>query len=64
MWPRRDLLDLLEIDHPILQAPMGGESTPAMAVAVSNAGGLVVQPKRMVPIRFEKLLHKINMIVD
>lgn len=40
MWPRRDLIDLLEIDHPIVQAPMGGESTPAMAVAVSNAGGL------------------------
>jgi len=40
MWPRRDLIDLLEIDHPIVQAPMGGESTPEMAVAVSNAGGL------------------------
>jgi nitronate monooxygenase len=40
MWPRRDLIDLLEIEHPILQAPMGGESTPAMATAVSNAGGL------------------------
>jgi nitronate monooxygenase len=40
MWPRRDLIDLLEIDHPILQAPMGGESTPALAAAVSNAGGL------------------------
>jgi len=40
MWPRRDFIDLLEIDHPIVQAPMGGESTPAMAVAVSNAGGL------------------------
>jgi nitronate monooxygenase len=40
MWPRSDLLDLLEIDHPILQAPMGGESTTRMAVAVSNAGGL------------------------
>lgn len=40
MWPRRDLIDLLEIDHPILQAPMGGEATPALAVAVSNAGGL------------------------
>lgn len=40
MWPRRDLIDLLGIDHPIIQAPMGGESTPAMAVAVSNAGGL------------------------
>lgn len=40
MWPRRNLIELLEIDHPIVQAPMGGESTPAMAVAVSNAGGL------------------------
>ncbi len=40
MWPRSDLMDLLEIEHPILQAPMGGESTPAMAIAVCNAGGL------------------------
>ncbi len=40
MWPRRDLIDLLGIEHPIVQAPMGGESTPEMAVAVSNAGGL------------------------
>jgi len=34
------LTELLEIDCPIVQAPMGGESTPAMAIAVSNAGGL------------------------
>ena len=40
MWPRTDLTDLLEIDHPILQAPMGGESTTRMATAVCNAGGL------------------------
>lgn len=40
MWPRTDLMDLLEIDHPILQAPMGGESTTRMATAVCNAGGL------------------------
>lgn len=40
MWPRMDLTDLLEIDHPILQAPMGGESTAQMAIAVCNAGGL------------------------
>ena len=40
MWPRRDLIDLLGIEHPIVQAPMGGESTPEMAIAVSNAGGL------------------------
>ena len=34
------LLDLLEIDRPIIQAPMAGISTPEMAAAVSNAGGL------------------------
>jgi nitronate monooxygenase len=34
------LLQLLGIDHPILQAPMAGVSTPAMAAAVSNAGAL------------------------
>jgi len=30
----------LGIDHPIIQAPMAGVSTPALAAAVSNAGGL------------------------
>ena len=40
MWPNNELIDLLEIEHPIVQAPMGGESTPAMAIAVGNAGGL------------------------
>ena len=36
----RRLLDLLQIDWPIFQAPMAGVSTPQMAAAVSNAGGL------------------------
>lgn len=40
MWPRSDFLDLLGIEHPILQAPMGGESTTQMAIAVCEAGGL------------------------
>ncbi len=40
MWPRTDLLDLLELEHPIIQAPMAGSTTPALAAAVSNAGGL------------------------
>ncbi len=35
-----DLTELLGIEYPILQAPMGGQATPAMAAAVSNAGGL------------------------
>ncbi len=34
------LLELLQIDAPIVQAPMAGVGTPAMAAAVSNAGGL------------------------
>ena len=36
----RSLLKLLDIDLPIVQAPMAGVSTPAMAAAVCNAGGL------------------------
>jgi nitronate monooxygenase len=36
----RRLVDWLEIDWPIIQAPMAGLSTPQMAAAVSNAGGL------------------------
>lgn len=34
------LLELLEIDLPIIQAPMAGVSTPDLAAAVSNAGAL------------------------
>lgn len=34
------LLDLLQLDVPIIQAPMAGVSTPEMAAAVSNAGAL------------------------
>jgi len=36
----KELLELLEIDAPIIQAPMAGVSTPGMAAAVSNAGAL------------------------
>ncbi len=39
-WPRRELCDLLGIEHPIIQAPMASATTPALAAAVSNAGGL------------------------
>lgn len=34
------LLELLDIDLPIIQAPMAGVSTPELAAAVSNAGAL------------------------
>ncbi len=34
------LIELLEIEVPIVQAPIGTAATPALAAAVSNAGGL------------------------
>ena len=39
-WPDTRILDLLGIELPIIQAPMAGVSTPELAAAVSNAGGL------------------------
>ena len=35
-----NLLDMLGLAHPIIQAPMAGVSTPEMAAVVSNAGAL------------------------
>jgi nitronate monooxygenase len=40
MWPTNALTERLNLKWPILQAPMGSISTPALAAAVSNAGGL------------------------
>jgi nitronate monooxygenase len=40
MWPDRRLVELFEIDHPIVLAPMAGLGTVELAAAVSNAGGL------------------------
>jgi nitronate monooxygenase len=40
MWPRTDFVELLGIAHPIVQAPMSGFTSPALAAAVSNAGAL------------------------
>jgi nitronate monooxygenase len=40
MWPSDRLQKLFGIEHPIVQAPMAGASTPGMAIAVANAGGL------------------------
>src|ERR1700751_5423851 len=40
MWPHNAFTDRLKLKWPILQSPMGWLSTPALAAAVSNAGGL------------------------
>ena len=40
MWNDRKVLDLLGIEHPIIQAPMAGATNAQVVAAVSNAGGL------------------------
>lgn len=40
MWNRNALSERLNLEWPILQAPMGDFTTPALAAGVSNAGGL------------------------
>lgn len=40
MWIDDRLSKALNIEHPILQAPMAGASNPALVSAVSNCGGL------------------------
>ena len=47
MWPNRQLLDLIGIDLPIIQAPMAGANGSAMVIAVSEAGGLGSLPCAM-----------------
>lgn len=47
MWPDRRLLDLFDIELPIVQAPMAGANDAAMASAVSAAGGLGSLPCAM-----------------
>ena len=47
MWPNRRLLDLVGIELPIIQAPMAGANGSAMAIAVSDAGGLGSLPCAM-----------------
>lgn len=39
-WPDRRLADLLQIEHPLVLAPMAGIGTAELAAAVCRAGGL------------------------
>ena len=43
-WTDRRLIDLLGIAAPVLQAPMAGASTPAMAIGAARGGGLGALP--------------------
>ncbi len=50
VWPDRSLLDLLNIELPIVQAPMAGCNGAELAVAVSKAGGLGSLPCAMLSV--------------
>jgi len=59
MTLRTSLCDLLGIDVPIIQAPIGGASVPALAAAVSNAGGLgMLSVTWREPTELRTLLHE------
>ena len=47
MWPDRRIIDLFNIEHPILLAPMAGPGTAELAIAVAEAGGLGSLPCAM-----------------
>jgi nitronate monooxygenase len=47
MWPDRRLIDLFQIEHPIVLAPMAGAMDVELAVAVAQGGGLGSLPCAM-----------------
>ena len=47
---RTPVTELLGIEHPVLQAPMASAATPALAAAVSEAGGLGALGSSMLPV--------------
>ncbi len=63
-WPDRRLLDLLKLEIPIIQAPMAGSDSVALARSVSSTGALgsLALPSlnadqlRILPIRLLPLL--------
>jgi nitronate monooxygenase len=59
------LTDLLKVTYPIIQAPMLGVSTPEMAAAISNEGGLGSLPVGgLSPEVTRQLIHKTKNLTD
>ncbi|MGH8445661.1 MAG: NAD(P)H-dependent flavin oxidoreductase [Solimonas sp.] len=46
-WPDRRIIDLLKIEHPILQAPMAGAQLSPLAIAATKGGALGALPCAM-----------------
>ena len=59
------LCDLLNLSVPIFQAPMGGATTPRLASAVANYGGLGMLPLGAWPMeKCEKLIDETLALTD
>jgi len=62
---RTALTELLGIEAPIVLAPMGGAVTPALAAAVSNAGGLGTMPlSHSTPDEIRRSVAEITALTD
>ncbi len=60
-WPDNRLLDLLQIEHPIIQAPMGFHTSPNMPAAVCVSGGLGSFPcATLTPVQLRDVVEKIS----
>jgi nitronate monooxygenase len=59
------LTDLLNIDYPIIQAPMLGVTSPEMVAGISNAGGLGSLPVGgLSPEKTRELIRKVKRLTD
>jgi nitronate monooxygenase len=59
MWPNHRLIDLFEVEHPILLAPMAGAMDFELAAAVAEGGGLASLPCAMLtPERLREHVEK------
>ena len=60
MWPNRRLIDLLQIEFPIVQAPMIGPVDTDMVIAVAQGGGLGSLPCAAVSV--EKAREQVSIV--
>jgi nitronate monooxygenase len=64
-YPAAGIEQLLDIELPLIQAPMAGVQDAALAAAISNAGGLGSLPGAMLnPAALEAELHTLTAMTD
>jgi nitronate monooxygenase len=64
-WPVERLQSLLNIDHPIVQAPMGGATSPQLTAAVSNEGGFgMVAGISSTPSRLQQMITETKALTE